>query len=223
MEPMEPMKRILTILLIAFVASLSPAQAQLLSEWGFKGGVTVSNQDWKYALPGLDRGNDRYVGLNLGLCGALAEKGALSAIGDVSYVQKGATLEFRSTVVDSTTESGYREFDPVRYRDRFDHVSLCLYGRIKLRFRRLSPFVIFGTRVDVLVGKSVETIPKEAYEKFEKLTLGVSLGLGSEFETFLPFKTLIGFRYDPDLSNLYETEHLTIRKRSCEIELGVVF
>jgi hypothetical protein len=34
---------------------------------------------------------------------------------------------------------------------------------------------------------------------------------------------LIGFQYSPDVSDLYESEYLSIRKYSYEIELGVVF
>lgn len=216
------MKHILTILLISFAATQSPAHAQLLSEWGIKGGITVSNQNWKFSVPDIDRETDNYVGLNLDLFGTIIEKNAFSAIGELSYVQKGTSLEIVPTFVDPSGH-GYIDLDPIRFKDRFDYVSLSLYGKIKQRFWRLSPYVFIGPRIDLLVDESVETIPRSTYEKFEKLNWGVSLGLGSEIETFLPFRILVGFQYSPDFSHLYEHGYLSIRKYSYEIELGVIF
>lgn len=207
---------------IFLVSALSNVHAQPLSEWGFKAGITISNQKWDFSSPGIDRDLDTYVGLNLAIFGRITKLNFLSIVGEFSYVQKGTTEEITPAFVD-TASHGYIELDPIRFRNRFDYVSLSLYGKIGHSFWRFEPYIFIGPRIDFLVKARSETIPKSIYKNFDNPNLDISLGLGTEINTNLPFKTLIEFQYDPGVTNSYKSACLSIKEYSYEIKVGAIF
>lgn len=216
------MKSKFVLLAISLASILSNVHAQPLREWGFKAGTTISNQRWDFSLPGIDRDMDEYVGLNLAIFGKVIELDFFSITSELSYAQKGATEEFSAAYVD-TTNHGYVETDPVRFKNRFEYVSLSLYGKFEHRFGRLEPYIFAGPRIDFLLKTNSQTIPKNIHENFDSPNFDLSLGLGTEINTALPFKTLIEFQYHPGVTNSYDSAALSIKEYSFEIKLGAIF
>jgi Outer membrane protein beta-barrel domain len=216
------MNREFAILSISLASVLSNVHAQPLSEWGFKAGITISNQRWDFSAPEIDRDLDKHVGLNLAIFGRITELNFLSIVGEFSYVQKGATEEMTPTFVD-TASHGYIELDPIRFRNRFDYVSLSLYGKFGHSLWRFEPYIFVGPRIDFLLKARSETIPKSIYKNFDNPNLDISLGLGTAININLPFKILIEFQYDPGVTNSYKNAYLSIKEYSYEIKLGAIF
>lgn len=216
------MKCKFALLAISLTSILSNVHAQPLPEWGIKAGTTISNQKWDFSVPGIDRDVDEYVGLNIAILGKVIERDFFSILSELSYAQKGTTEEINSTYVD-TTNHGYIETEPIRFKNRFDYVSVSLYGKFEHRFGRLEPYIFVGPRIDFLLKTNSQTIPKIIHENFDSPNFDLSLGVGTEINTALPFKTLVEFQYHPGVTNSYDSAALSIKEYSFEIKLGAIF
>jgi hypothetical protein len=146
-------------------------------------------------------------------------------LGDLSYMQKGSKYQLLGTRR-IQEEPGYTIVE-YNYDNRLDYISILLAIGYKYRIDFVSPYIIFGSRIDYLIrGKHVFSEPLPIFDQvneLEKVTYGLSMGGGIEFPKWLPFNLSLEFIYSPDLSNSFLDNRTEITNISYEINLKFGF
>jgi len=217
-------KTSINLIIIIFFSLNLPSNlfSNPFDEWGFKIGISVSNQNMKYKTVEINRDFDNYIGLNIDAFVNIFDFKIYELISQISYSQKGSIEGIVSTYVDPIIHN-YVIGETVNYKNRTDYISLFILGKLNSDLKFLNPYVIVGPRIDFLINAESETIPEQIYDDLKKYNLGLSIGVGTEFSLLIPNKMLIEIQYSPDFEKIYDTQFLSIEKTSYEIKLGIIF
>lgn len=214
-------KNLIIIILFLFVLP-SQSFSNPFDEWGFKAGISISNQNMKYKTVQIDRDFDNYIGLNIDAFVNILDYKIFDLITQLSYSQKGCIESIISTYVDPITHN-YIDGETHYFKNKTDYISYFILGKLKSNLKVLNPYLILGPRIDFLINTKSETIPHIIYDDLKKYNLGLTIGVGTEFNLLIPYKMLIELQYSPDLEKIYDTQFLYIEKISYEMKLGIIF
>jgi len=196
---------IVSLLIIQFSST-----AQLVRTVGVKGGAVAAAQSWDLASPfSLD--TERRWGIDVGVFVEWLNMPVFSLSSELHYIQKGMKYSLPITTEefpDGTGEYWIRS-------PRVDYLSIPLLGKARIPVEWLSPYVIAGPRVDFLLhteGEGFEIV----LDKFEKIDLGATIGVGLEVKVFDPAQLGIEFRFSPSFKDGYSSPYTKVRNSSLE-------
>jgi hypothetical protein len=211
------MKTGILILLSSGILFPSYAGSQLLRGYGVKVGAISATQTWDYNVD-ITIDAERRWGLDVGGYVELFDTPYLSLLGEVHYVQKGFT--FTAIVSSINQPDGTGEYLTVR--PRVDYLSLPLLIKLRFDMQVVSPYVIVGPRLDLLIAKDPQGF-QAVLNEFKAIDVGLSLGAGAEVPTSFLSSVLLEFRYSPTFNTSFSNAFLTVRNQSFELLLGVRF
>jgi len=223
------MKRSLLLLLALLFFAATPADAQLIKHWGIFGGVTSSeheiNEDNLYY--GDLRQN---TGFQIGGFAEWLELSGVSILTQLSYVRKGAGLEFLQTSYDHPLG------ELVTRHLSLDYLSFAAMWKIGLFDHVIRPYVVAGPRVDILVGrdKDLEVPLNFIHEEFADVIWGLTIGGGIQSRRIASFLIFVEVRYNIDLKNSYDRtwcdpidcssfRPMVFKNKSFDVSVGVGF
>ena len=204
------------MLLAWLILGFTFLNAQFIHSYGVKTGCVIANQNFDYTDNSFNLDTQNRYGLNIGTFIEFAYNSNLHLLIETHYIQKGMVVKFK-------------EYDPfanyggiIEFNNRVDYLSLPVLGKIAYKFNKLSPYIIVGPRIDILLGYDSD-FAAIVYDEFESIDFGGTLGLGCEF-SFIGSQTfLIEMKYSPSFTNSYETDLLRVTNNSFEFIAGIKF
>jgi len=219
------MKQIFYISLV--VLFYSSAFGQIFSSYGFKIGLTNSNQVYEYSFLANDEEFDYRQGISLGIFAELLNSSNFSLILNLAYNQKGMLDEF-SVNKRADSDLGYTS-EKFNVDNRLDYVTIGTDVKTRYDLNGFSPFILTGIKYDFLVGKKIDrSIDKlfersieNIYDKYEGNLFGLTLGLGIEINEFLSIPFIVEWVYNYDLDGVRVNDNLKIKNLSSVLNIGI--
>ena len=204
------------MLLAWLILGFTFLNAQFIHSYGVKTGCVIANQNFDYTDNSFNLDTQNRYGLNIGTFIEFAYNSNLHLLIETHYIQKGMVIEI------SEYDSQLNYIGKNEINNRVDYLSLPVLGKIAYKFKKLSPYIIVGPRIDILLGYDSD-FAAIVYDEFESIDFGGTLGLGNEF-SFIGSQTfLIEIRYSPSFTNSYEADLLRVKNNSFELLGGIKF
>jgi hypothetical protein len=208
------MRFLLPVLAVIQIACYS-ADARILSSYGVKAGIAVTNHDFDYTWFPVPKWDNR-IGISVAGFAEWFELSFFSVVTEARYVQRGMVCEAEGRDINNMPTGIFR------LDNRLDYLSISVLAKASFGSPSITPFFTAGPRMDILLGFSAES-HGPVYEEFEPVDIGGDIGAGAEFQIAnLPVFTS-EFRYNLYFTDSYETDLLTVRNQSIEILLGIKF
>ena len=215
------MNRMLSLLVLTLILFITQGNAQLLKNVGVKLAFTSASQTYDYPnppWPGFGPDLSRRIGVNAAIYAEWLDVPFFSVVTQIEYAQRGMAQEI--AITGASPEIIRME---TRY-NRLEYLSLPIFLKATVPIGIVSPYVLLGPRVDLLLSYRDEfVIGKSIYADFKKMIWGGEAGLGLEFKKLLPGSVYLEFRYNVDFMNSYDTDFLKVRNNAYDIWLGVAF
>ena len=205
------MKKIFIMLII--LTSVSSLNAQFIRYIGIKGGVTSSTQTWQGTM--ADDMPQSKTGLNIGMFAEFLNLSFLSFVAEANYVEKGYKFDIYATSV-SNPDGGQLE----SHKYGYNYLNFSLLGKLKLDYPVVSPYLIAGPKIDILLNNSIDgNIIIFPDDKLNSVRFGFKAGVGAETKLFgLIF--LAEFIYDFEIGSLYNYDTATFNTHSLDFRIG---
>jgi len=188
--------------------------AQPLKSFGIKGGITLANQTWSYSTSTTLETQNR-MGTVVGLFVEGFRVSNFSMLAELWYTQKG----FKTTIPSVSRPGEMESAAP-----QLDYGSLALSLKYKFPGDVLSPYLFCGPRWDVLgIAEKRGFKPAIVVNKVGNGDLGVSGGIGSEFNVGIFKNILAEIRFSPSLINTFQDDTLSVKNNSIEFVVGISF
>ncbi len=192
------------------------SQIQAL-ELGLKAGISASNQSYEYSPVNLNVDRLRQAGFAAGVFFGQGLGPLMSIRIGVDYIQKGSAIEFLVTSPQYPLGNGTQ-----RLKDQIEYLSFNLLATPSLlNLKVISPYVIAGPRVDVLLS-SESPVEIMSNKNFESTVFGASIGVGVRVSA-IATSLFVEAVYQPDFTDAFKIQSLTIRNNSFLITAGLVF
>jgi len=194
--------------------SISLMNAQPLKSFGIKGGITLANQAWSYSTSTTLETQNR-MGTVVGIFVEGFRVSNFSMLAELWYQQKGF-----KTMVPSQSHPGEME----SAAPQLDYGSLAFSLKYKFPGDVLSPYLFAGPHWDLL-GMTAKRGYKPAVtvNKVGNGDLGITGGIGSEFNIGIFKNVLAEFRYSPSLIDTFKDDTLSVKNNSIEFVVGISF
>lgn len=210
------MKTFTMITVMTIINTFSPANAQFITGYGFKSGLTVASQDFEYT-PFHSDDNKNRNGMAVGAFIELFDLHSIHLLSEVYYVQKGMIHEQLKTGEESPVPIG-----TLRYDNRVDYISISILAKIFLKTGSFSPYLAVGPRFDMMTSfKSEDHFYDPVYDEFEKWDIGGDIGIGCEYRISNNFDLICEGRYSPSFSKAYESEYLEVKNKTFTLLVGI--
>ena len=212
------------LFLLAILIAPERLGAQALRSYGVKAAFTSAATS--YQSNGSSRDYDRRRGINVALFAEWQETSYLSVLVQMEYAQRGFVSAFQP--------GAPSRIDPVAghaenvVATRIDYLSALV--PLKIRYplgKRLTPFVLAGPRVDVLLGQRAEayggTFGPEQFKlrDLRRSQVGLSTGAGIALGGLGKTALSIEARYNLDLTNASSTSEAKIKHNAFDIWFGI--
>lgn len=203
----------LCLFTICFLISTT-SYAQLPDDYGLKLSYGGSAQVFNEATIGSQSTNARFdFGVALHLNWDINKQ--ISLVAEPGFVKRGMVGDFGG-VANVQSSAGSINSD-------LSYISLPLMGKLNITSSNLSPFVEAGSRVDFLIYQRVTDNASSDYhniiDRYDKITGGLSTGLGLDIQKFNTGELSLGLRLNWDLLNSYKSDHLTVKNKASEFFL----
>src|ERR1035437_2639012 len=182
------MKSLMILFLLSVLAFNT--KGQVISNYGLKLGIGISNQSWDYqAIGNLDWKNK--TGLSARIFADFFNLPIFQLEGEIGYIRKGVTDKIPVTT----------EFQPFGTGELYtidnglDYLTLSALGKLKHEFKFITPYIIEGPQLNILLNKNIQKGYEVVFDKFKKNIAGISFGAGAEVRSILPFVFLLEYRF----------------------------
>lgn len=203
------------IFLSILVLSIN-AHAQLLSGYGAKLGLGISNQSWNYNTNTIVDYNNK-IGANPRIFADFLDLSFFNIETEISYLRKGITEKIPLTSMDQPDGTG----EYINIDNSLDYLSISILAKPKYEFGIISTYILFGPQINILLGKNITKGWEVIYSKFKKSNYDLSLGAGIEMRKLLPITFLLEYRYERDFIDNCEFLNIDIKNYSHVILLGI--
>ena len=211
------MKR-LWIIAIFCMAVAQQADGQDKLSWGAKAGVSLSNQNYQFTPIDYSMDTEVILGPALSLFMETFRGDHFSFQADLSFVCRGSSTSTQSVTVNHLDQDRIVVNEGDLTTSRFRCLSLAPMLRARSDFGRLTPYALFGPRVDLIL--NYDTDSDYPLEEMNTLILGLVFGVGAEFS--VSGKGLFAeVQYQPDLSPVTNREPLLVNNNSLVFTLGI--
>ena len=190
--------------------------AQIIFDYGLKLGVGISNQSWDYQAD-VNLEFDNKIGITPRVFADLFNLSFFQLQSELGYLQKG--FEDKVPITTTTQPEGTGEF--ITVNNRLNYLSFSALAKFKYETEVLSPYLIAGPQLNILLSKEIEKGWEVVFDKFKQNNIGISIGVGSEIKNVLPISIFFEYRYERDFIDNYDSPNIGIKNYSHVILLGV--
>ncbi len=209
----------LKIIFIFFILFLPFFNCYAQFDYGFKTGLTIANQNWKYGDISTSDTYDNRYGFNFGIFVEYQYLDYLSFLSDIYYSQRGMVSNMEVTYV-ANNPNGYID-KKISWDNRLDFIGLLLSTKLKLKTKALIPYAIAGFKYEYLINKKIVDFYQTEYKNYKDNILGLIFGIGTEFTRLVSVPIIIEGIYHYDINSAKINESLKIKNHSIEVKLGV--
>ena len=214
------MKNLSTILLLALITCASQSNSQLLKSYGIKAAITSSSQRFSYSnpsWPGYGPDVKKRIGFGIAFYAEWLNVPVISIVSQIEYAQRGMGEEITVSNSPSLTAIHTEVLDK-----RLDYFSIPILAKASVPFGNVTPYILIGPRVDILLGYHDELIVGTSiYQDFKKTMFGGTVGAGFSLSDILPVNISLEGRYNFDFDDSYDKSILKIRNSAYDIWVGI--
>lgn len=191
---------------------------QTPASFGLKGGIALANQSHKITSIDYKLNTDPVMGPALALFVETFKGKRFSFQVDVGYLVKGSSTTTQSVTVNHLDNDRIIVNEGEAVSSKFAYLSVAPLARYRWDLENLSPYLLFGPRLDFLLNYK----PESEYElDTQNLTLlGLSCGAGLEFK-LQKLGVFAELQFQPDLSPVTNVEPLLINNNILSLTLGI--
>jgi hypothetical protein len=212
------MNKLLLVVLILSMVVFSISESQLIRAYGLKVGVASTNQNWDWSQQsGIKANSTVRQGFDAGVFVEWLDIPVLSVVTEIHYIQKGSEVTTNIAITTMEHPEGTGQF--LSYSNRLNYLSMPLLAKVRMNWGLLTPYILAGPRFDYYLSGSGTFSSSD----FKKLDIGGTFGVGVELVSILPINTGVEFRYSPSFQNSYSVPYLSIKNRSMEFLLVIIF
>lgn len=211
--PLETMmKSIIENILFMIILFTLPTEAQVIRAYGLKAGTVVATQSFDYTINASLPTYNRW-GFDVGGFVELFDMPYFSMLTEIHYVQKGYSASLKETTIAQPDGTGIY----ITIRTRLDYLSVPILARVRFETSEVTPYVYLGPRIDFLFGGNDNSLD------YSSTDIGASFGGGIQFSVTSSPQFQIEARFSPSFTNAFENQNLTVKNKSVEILIGVIF
>ena len=213
----------LLLAFLGFILFNNIVQSQTIDGYGIKSGISSA---WQTETIGNDNieGIKNVVGFNFGVYAKWFDTKFFYLNTEINFTQKGKKTDI--LISNSEQPNGTGEY--IKEKLQLNYFSILLLPSIYKEIGNIKLYAISGPRMDIFLSKNVEvTGPEplssinknytnEMIEKYSKVGLGVTLGIGFQINKVLPVQLGLEARYNPDLTKTYDNGFYSIKNNSLE-------
>lgn len=193
------------------------AEAQFINSLGLKGGLTVSNQSYRFTAIPYDLPTTAILSPSLAFFAEAFQGNHFTLQTDFAFACRGSSTTAQSLTVDheNANQVIVNEGDKVTSRHRYLAISPMLRGRTNNG--GVDAYALLGPRLDFLLYYSSDS--DYPLEDQNTVILGLTMGLGIEF----PMRAnlfLVEILFQPDLSPVTNEDPLLINNNSLLLTVG---
>ncbi len=150
------------------------------------------------------------LGLSFGMSKDVVSWENISITSELSYVQKGY-----SSNLTSPTNGSYQSSS----NNKLEYLSILAFGRLRISgaISANNTYLIGGIANNYFLSSSI------AKENYEKVTFGLLAGIGGEIKISAPFKIILEFTINKDLTRATKNSTRDLRNTTIEIKTGIKF
>ena len=184
--------------------------SQSIHSFGIKTGVTMSYNS-------IDKLERKRYGMNASLFYEYEVTKKFNFLTEAGYNQKG---DRPAEIVMTNYEGGYS----ARYEyTSFDIATVSFGFKYYLSKTSTAPFVLAGSRVDVILNKvSYSNLVSADMFSYNRITFGITTGFGAEFNKVFSKTLIMELLYNPDLTDHYR-DFYNVKNSSLEMKVGLKF
>jgi opacity protein-like surface antigen len=206
---------LILILLTIFTFNV---KAQIISGYGLKLGLGISNQSWDYQANLSMDWKDK-ISISPRVYADFFNFSFFQLEAEAGYLQKG--FKDKIPVTTMYQPDGTGEF--ISIDNSLDYLSISALAKFKYGLGIISPYIIAGPQFNLLLNKSISKGWEIVFDNFKKNNIGLSVGAGAELIKVLPISILIEYRYERDFNDNYNSPNIDIKNYSHVILLGIKF
>lgn len=207
-----------SLLIIIFLTTFTfNVNAQIISSYGLKLGVGISNQSWYYQSDLLNMDWKDKIGITARIFADFLSISFFQVEGEIGYLRKG----FKDKVPITTASQPDGTGEYISENNSLDYLTISALAKFKYDLEIFSPYIVVGPQLNLLLNRNVEQGWKDVFDKFKDTNIGLSVGVGSELKTILPITILVEYRYERDFLDNYDVPNIDIKNYSHVILLGV--
>jgi len=204
------------VILISLIIFTCNSNAQILSSYGFKLGVGISNQSWDYhADVNMDWKNK--IGISPRIFADFLNYSFFQLEGEIGFLKKG--FEDKVPITTMTQPDGTGEY--ITVNNGLNYLIISVLAKLKYKLGMFSPYIIVGPQFNLLLSKNIQKGWGVVLDKFKENNIGISVGVGSEIKNILPISILVEYRYERDFIDNYDSPNIDIKNYSHVILLGI--
>lgn len=188
-------KRLVFLGILTATSLGSTAQLKYI---GLTGGLTLSNQKWKYDLTSEKYKGRNYLGWNGSLYTEWGLHDVFTFVSELQYNRKGENSRNILTP-DSRIQLG----------------SWNNYAKFRLDWYDGSPYFLLGPRLEYMFS----TAPLD----FGPIVIGASAGVGYEFYKWDPWVPFVELHFNPSITPSFNETGVKVRERAWELKVGIKF
>lgn len=201
--------------LVLLALSIGNVQAARL---GLRMGVSSADQSYNYSIPNMKLDRLHRIGLAAGLFAEFPLGNLLSVRAGADYVEKGSSLLASIYTMYPPVPAGTKKFE-----DHIDYLTFSLLAKISpLENSSISPYIVLGPRLDVLLSSSSDLTPM-VVDDLKSSEIGGTAGLGVTIPVETSVSILFEALYSPDFSSAFKGEFLTVRNSTFQFMTGLQF
>lgn len=207
-----------SLLIIIFLTTFTfNVNAQIISSYGLKLGVGISNQSWDYYQADINLDFYNKIGISPRIFADFFNLSFFQLEGEIGYLQKG--FEEKVLIATDSPVDGTGEF--ITGNNRLNYLSFSTLAKFKYENEIFSPYILVGPQLNLLLNKNIEKGLEVVFDRFKENNVGISIGAGTEIKNILPISILIEYRYERDFIDNYDSPNVDIKNYSHIILLGV--
>ncbi|NLT49422.1 MAG: hypothetical protein GXX85_00720 [Ignavibacteria bacterium] len=150
------------------------------------------------------------LGLSFGISKDIISWDNISITSELSYVQKGYSSNLTSTTNGNNQSSS---------NNKLEYLSLLVFGRLRISgvISDDNTYLICGISNNYFITSRL------AKEDYEKVTFGLLAGIGGEINISAPFKIILEFTINKDLTRATKNTTRELRNITIELKSGIKF
>jgi hypothetical protein len=199
--------------IIFFVLGSNILKAQNKDYYGFRCGISISNQVWKGKETPSFWGDNK-VGFVFGLYYAHSFSKLFDLQSEINYLQEGSYIPGLYYI-----ENGIQK----KAVSSFDYLSIVELSKFKFKFYNSIPYIYIGPRFDILIHNSTFGFIQPHH--INKIDYGFSIGCGIELSIFKKIQTNFEGRYNQGLNKigsfLTSIDAISVQNHSFEIVICI--
>lgn len=188
--------------------------AQVLSGYGIKLGLGITNSTWGYEASDWEQNWDNKAGLSLRAFADFLDYSYFNLEGEAGFSQKG--VKGSVEIITAENPDGFHR----SMNNRLNYLSASLMGKLKYKKDIFTPYLLAGPQFNFLAGYDVDPIFKATYDRFEKSLWGFTVGMGSVFK-IEGTNLLLEYRFERDFTNNLQFYEFYVKNYSHSFLIGV--